>query len=42
MLVIAVISLGLGYSQGREYAELPWAVDMMIAGLFALVIFNLS
>jgi cytochrome c oxidase cbb3-type subunit 1/cytochrome c oxidase cbb3-type subunit I/II len=41
MLVIAVISLGAGYSQGREYAELPWAVDMMIAGLFALVIFNI-
>jgi cytochrome c oxidase cbb3-type subunit 1 len=28
----------MGYSQGREYAELPWAVDMMIAGLFGLVI----
>jgi cytochrome c oxidase cbb3-type subunit 1 len=35
-LVAAVISLGLGYSQGREYAELPWAVDMMIIGIFAL------
>jgi cytochrome c oxidase cbb3-type subunit 1 len=40
-LVAAVISLGLGYSQGREYAELPWAVDMMIIGIFALAIFNL-
>ena len=40
-LVIGVVSLGMGYSQGREYAELPWAVDMMIAGLFGLVIFNL-
>ncbi len=39
-LVVAVISLGLGYSQGREYAELPWVVDIMIAVLFALVIFN--
>jgi cytochrome c oxidase cbb3-type subunit 1 len=41
VLVVGVISLGMGYSQGREYAELPWAVDMMIAGLFGLVIFNL-
>jgi cbb3-type cytochrome oxidase subunit 1 len=41
MLVIAVVSLAMGYSQGREYAELPWAVDIMIAGLFALVIYNL-
>jgi cytochrome c oxidase cbb3-type subunit 1 len=40
-LVIAVVSLGLGYSQGREYAELPWIVDLMIAALFALVIYNL-
>jgi cytochrome c oxidase cbb3-type subunit 1/cytochrome c oxidase cbb3-type subunit I/II len=39
-LPIAVISLGMGYSQGREYAELPWAVDIMVAVLFALVIFN--
>ena len=41
MLVAAVVSLAMGYSQGREYAELPWAVDMMIAGLFALIIYNL-
>lgn len=41
VLVAAVFCLGLGYTQGREYAELPWAVDIMIAVLFALVIFNI-
>ncbi len=40
-LVAAVISLGLGHSQGREYAELPWGVDLMIAVIFLLAIFNL-
>lgn len=40
-LVAAVVSLGLGYSQGREYAELPWGVDMMIGGIFILAIINL-
>ena len=40
-LVAAVVSLGLGYSQGREYAELPWGVDIMVAVIFSLVIFNL-
>ena len=38
---IAVISIGMGYSQGREYAELPWAVDIMIGVLFVLVIINI-
>ncbi len=40
-LFAAVISLGMGYSQGREYAELPWLVDMLIVALFVLVVFNL-
>lgn len=38
---IAVVSLGMGYSQGREYAELPWAVDIMVGVLFVLVIINI-
>ena len=41
MLVFAVVTLALGHSQGREYAELPWAVDMMIAVLFSMIIYNL-
>jgi cbb3-type cytochrome c oxidase subunit I len=32
--------IALGFSQGREYAELPWAVDLMVAASFALVIAN--
>ncbi len=40
-LPLIIISLGLGYSQGREYAEMPWPVDMLIVILFALVTFNL-
>ena len=36
-----IIGLGAGYSQGREYAELPWSVDLMIVVLFVLVIFNI-
>jgi cytochrome c oxidase cbb3-type subunit 1/cytochrome c oxidase cbb3-type subunit I/II len=25
-----VIGISMGYTQGREYAELPWAVDIMV------------
>ena len=39
-LISAVIGIGAGYSQGREYAELPWAVDIMVVILFVLVIIN--
>jgi cytochrome c oxidase cbb3-type subunit 1/cytochrome c oxidase cbb3-type subunit I/II len=39
-LVFAVFGIGAGYSQGREYAELPWSVDIMVVGLFLLVIIN--
>ncbi|UCF92725.1 MAG: cbb3-type cytochrome c oxidase subunit I [Desulfobacterales bacterium] len=40
-LPIGVVGLAQGRSQGREYAEWPWSVDMLIVVLFALVIFNL-
>ena len=40
-LVAAVYGIGAGFSQGREYAELPWAVDIMIVVLFLLVIVNI-
>ncbi len=39
-LVSAVYGIGAGYSQGREYAELPWSVDIMVVVLFLLVIIN--
>ncbi len=25
-----MIGVSLGHCQGREYAELPWAVDLMV------------
>ncbi len=40
-MVFVIFGLGAGYSQGREYAELPWSVDLMIVVLFVLVIFNI-
>jgi cytochrome c oxidase cbb3-type subunit 1/cytochrome c oxidase cbb3-type subunit I/II len=40
-LVFAVVSLALGYSQGREYAEMIWPVDILVVLAFALVFVNL-
>jgi cbb3-type cytochrome c oxidase subunit I len=40
-LVFAVVSLALGYSQGREYAEMIWPVDMLVVLAFSLVFVNL-
>ena len=31
VMVLAVISYMLGYSQGKEYAELPWLLDVLLA-----------
>ncbi|MDP1635676.1 MAG: cytochrome-c oxidase, cbb3-type subunit I, partial [Gallionellaceae bacterium] len=31
IIVSAVLALPLGFSSGKEYAELPWIVDIMIA-----------
>ena len=41
MLVAGVVSLAAGKTQGREYAELIWPVDMMVVFVFGLVIFNI-
>jgi cytochrome c oxidase cbb3-type subunit 1/cytochrome c oxidase cbb3-type subunit I/II len=41
-LPAAVVGLAAGHSQGREYAELPWPVDIMIVVLFLLVLFNIA
>ncbi len=40
-LVAVVISLCLGYTQGREYAEMIWPIDMLVVLAFALVFVNL-
>ncbi len=36
-----VIGISIGHTQGREYAELAWPVDIMVVISFALVVFNL-
>ena len=40
-MVFVVVSLALGYTQGREYAEMIWPIDMLIVGAFSLVFVNL-
>ncbi len=35
-----MVALALGHSQAREYAELPWAVDIMVVISFGLVLLN--
>lgn len=42
MLTAAVGTLMAGRSQGREYAELIWPVDMLVVLVFALVFVNLA
>jgi cbb3-type cytochrome c oxidase subunit I len=39
-LFTAFITLAAGFSQGREYAELIWPVDMMVVLVFFLVFVN--
>jgi cytochrome c oxidase cbb3-type subunit 1/cytochrome c oxidase cbb3-type subunit I/II len=40
-VVAGIVGLGAGYTQGREYAELIWPVDMLIVIAFALIVLNL-
>jgi len=40
IIVLAVITLPLGLSQGKEYAELPWWVDIAIAVVWLMYGFN--
>ena len=39
-LVGAVASLAAGFTQGREYAELVWPIDIMVVAAFSLVFYN--
>jgi cytochrome c oxidase cbb3-type subunit 1 len=39
-LVTAVATLAMGITQGREYAELAWPIDVVVVLAFALVFFN--
>lgn len=40
-LASIVVSLAMGFTQGREYAEMVWPVDMMVALVFGLTFYNL-
>ncbi len=39
-LATAVITLAMGMTQGREYAELIWPIDVTVVAAFLLVFFN--
>jgi cytochrome c oxidase cbb3-type subunit 1 len=39
-LVAAVATLAMGVTQGREYAELAWSIDVVIVIAFLLIFFN--
>ncbi len=39
-LVAIVVTLAAGYTQGREYAEMIWPVDMGVVAVFCLLIVN--
>ena len=41
MVAAGMIGIATGHTQGREYAELPWAVDIMVVISFALVVINI-
>jgi cbb3-type cytochrome c oxidase subunit I len=40
-LVSGVITLSLGHTQNREYAELIWPIDVVVLLVFALMFYNL-
>jgi cytochrome c oxidase cbb3-type subunit 1 len=43
VIVLAAITLPLGYTQGKEYAELEWPIDLLIAAVwvsYAIVFFG--
>jgi cbb3-type cytochrome c oxidase subunit I len=40
-LAAGIVTLSLGYSQNREYAELIWPIDIGVLIVFALIFYNL-
>lgn len=40
-LVAIVITLAMGYTQGREYAEAIWTIDVLVAVVFSLIFINM-
>jgi len=41
VLISLVVTLAMGITQGREYAEMVWPIDIAIVGAFALIFINL-
>ncbi|MDQ6766017.1 MAG: cbb3-type cytochrome c oxidase subunit I [Verrucomicrobiota bacterium] len=41
MFALGAVSLALGYTQGREYAEFIWPIDVLLVGIFMLNIVNI-
>lgn len=41
MFALGAISLALGYTQGREYEEFIWPIDVLLVALWMLNIFNI-
>ena len=39
-VLCGMIGIAMGYTQGREYAELPWSVDVMVVISFVMVVIN--
>lgn len=40
-LAVGVVTLAMGYTQNREYAELIWPIDLGVLLVFALIFYNL-
>ena len=41
MVVSIIITLAMGYTQGREYAEAIWPIDILVAVIFVLMFYNM-
>ena len=41
ILVSIAVTLAMGLTQGREYAEAIWIIDVLVAVAFALIFFNM-
>ncbi len=42
VLLAILVSLSMGYTQGREYAEPIWVIDVLVVGALALIFYNLT
>jgi cbb3-type cytochrome c oxidase subunit I len=41
MLAAIVVTLAAGHTQGREYAEAIWLIDVLVAVIFVLIFYNM-